>query len=68
HVVKQEEMASASGTYAALQSLCALVASSLAGALWMACGPTVTFCITAAMALVVMGYLMAVVRGPAIVR
>lgn len=64
HVVPQEEMASAAGAYAGLQSLCALVASSLAGALWMAFGAAVTFAGSAAMVLVVMGYLGLLVRAP----
>ena len=63
-LVPKEQMASAAGTYAGLQSLCALVASSLAGALWMAFGPAVTFGVTAAMALVVVVYLGLGAGGP----
>jgi MFS family permease len=65
HVVKPEEMASASGTYAGLQSLCALGASSLAGALWFAFGPAVTFTVTAVMALATALYMGLVVPPPA---
>ncbi len=63
-LVPKEQMASAAGTYAGLQSLCALAASSLAGALWMAFGAAVTFAVTAVMALAVMGYLLAVTGEP----
>ena len=64
HVVKKEEMASAAGTYAGLQSICALGASSLAGALWVAFGPAVTFAATAVMALAVMGWLLGATDAP----
>lgn len=64
HVVRKEEMASASGTYAGLQSICALGASSLSGALWFAFGPAVTFSVTAAMALLVMAYLLTAAPAP----
>lgn len=66
HVVRKEEMASASGSYAGLQSLCALGASSLAGALWFAFGPAVTFTLTGLVALGVLLYLaLALQTGPA---
>lgn len=63
-LVPKEQMASAAGAYAGLQSLCALVASSLAGALWMAFGAAVTFAGSAVMALVVLGYMVLLVRAP----
>lgn len=52
-----QDTATAIGTYAGFQSICALLASSLAGVLWFAFGPAVTFVLTGAMALVVTGYL-----------
>jgi hypothetical protein len=50
------------GTYAGFQSLCALFASAFAGWLWYAFGPAVTFVVTGAVAVGVLGYLLVVMR------
>ncbi|HER62369.1 MAG TPA: MFS transporter, partial [Desulfobacteraceae bacterium] len=52
--------ATAIGTYTALQSICTLIASSLAGFIWLYFGAEVTFAISAAITLLVAGYLMSV--------
>ena len=57
NIVNRKETATAIGTYTGLQSLCALVASSLTGFLWIAAGPFVTFIITALVTLLVIIYL-----------
>ncbi len=57
NMVPKNETATAIGTYAGFQSLCALVASSLCGLLWFNFGATVTFTITAAVTMLVFIYL-----------
>ncbi|MBL0128840.1 MAG: MFS transporter [Flavobacteriales bacterium] len=57
NVVPRSETATAIGTYAGFNSICALVASSFAGLLWYTFGPEVTFAVTACSTLVVMVYL-----------
>ncbi|GAB4116195.1 MAG: MFS transporter [Sandaracinaceae bacterium] len=64
NVVPASETASAIGTFAGFQSLCALGASSLAGALWHGFGATVTFVVTAVATLVVLAYVAVLVPGP----
>lgn len=55
-VIDKRETATALGTFAGLGSLCALVASSLAGWLWYRFGPGVTFGVSAGAALAVIGW------------
>lgn len=57
NVVDKKETASAIGTYAGFQSICALIASSLCGLLWFNFGSMVTFLITAAITIFVIFYL-----------
>jgi MFS family permease len=57
NIVDRNETASAIGTYTGLQSICALIASSLTGLLWITLGANVTFIITAAFTLLVILYL-----------
>ncbi|MBL8003098.1 MAG: MFS transporter [Flavobacteriales bacterium] len=61
-VTDSKDTATAIGTFAGFQSICALVASSVAGLLWFAFGPTVTFAVTGAAALVVIAYLLRYTR------
>jgi hypothetical protein len=60
-IVPRTETASAIGTYAGFQSICALGASSFAGLLWYSFGPAVTFVVTAVVAVLVAVYVLAVV-------
>jgi MFS family permease len=57
NLVNKNETATAIGTYSGLQSICALLASSLTGFLWFTLGSVATFTITACVALVVIVYL-----------
>lgn len=63
-IVPRTETATAIGTYAGLQSLCALVASTFAGWLWFAFGPEVTFVATGMVALITAVYLVLFVPRP----
>ncbi|MFN0014943.1 MAG: MFS transporter [Saprospiraceae bacterium] len=62
NVSERQDTATAIGTYTAFQSLCALVASSLTGAVWYWAGPGAAFGVSAAVAVGVGGYLMWVGR------
>ena len=55
--------ATAIGTFAGFQSICALLASSLAGVLWFAFGPVATFAVTGGMAVIVLLYMSAATLG-----
>ena len=57
NIVDKKETATAIGTYTGLQSICALMASSLTGFLWFSFGSIVTFTITACVTLLVIIYL-----------
>ena len=56
NIVSKNETATALGTYSGLQSICALLASSLTGFLWFSFGAVTTFTITAISALLVVVY------------
>ena len=62
NLVDKTETATAIGTYAGLQSIAALIASSLAGLLWFNYGATVTFLVTAGISLGVVLYFAALLR------
>jgi hypothetical protein len=62
--VPRTETATAIGTYAGFQSICALGASSFAGLLWYGFGPAVTFLVTAVVAVLVMGFVALMVPAP----
>lgn len=57
NIVSKNETATAIGTYTGLQSICALLASSLTGFLWFRFGSVTTFSITACVTLFVILYL-----------
>ena len=57
NLVDKTETATAIGTFAGLQSMAALIASSLAGLLWYNFGAMATFLITAGITLLVVLYL-----------
>ncbi len=57
NLVNKTETATAIGTYAGLQSIATLIASSLAGLLWYNFGAMVTFLVTAGITLLVVAYL-----------
>jgi len=57
NISDKAETATAIGTYTALQSICILIASSLAGLIWLKFGAAATFALSAAVTLLVAGYL-----------
>ena len=57
---QKEESATAVGTYAALQSICTLIASASAGWVWYSLGATALFVITGAAAFVLVIYFLVV--------
>ncbi|MEQ1746516.1 MAG: MFS transporter [Saprospiraceae bacterium] len=59
NVCEHQDTATAIGTYTAFQSLCALLASSLTGAVWYWAGPVAAFGASAVAAVGVGGYLVA---------
>ncbi|MFZ1616665.1 MAG: MFS transporter [Flavobacteriales bacterium] len=66
NVVRREDSATAIGFQAGMQSLCALVASSLTGVLWYAFGGPVAFMATAIATLVVLAWFIFAVPTPAL--
>ena len=57
NISDKADTATAIGTYAGFQSICALIASSLCGLLWFNFGAMITFLITAAISIFVIFYL-----------
>lgn len=56
NISNKKEVATAIGTYAGLQSICTMLASSLTGVLWYSFGASTAFVITAVVTLFVIGY------------
>lgn len=65
NVTRREDSATAIGFLAGLQSLCALVASSLTGLLWFAFGARYAFLATAIVTVMVVAYVAVVIPAPA---
>jgi len=65
NLAPREELATAIGTFTAFQSLAALLASSIAGAIWLGFGAQGALLVTAAGALAVLGYMALRVESPA---
>jgi MFS family permease len=63
NAVSKSETATAIGTYSGLQSLCTLLASSLAGLIWYHYGPTATFVLTGAATVSCLGYFLVMKVG-----
>jgi len=57
NISNPEDTATAIGTYSAFQSICTMVASSLAGIIWYTIGAQALFIMSGLMTLVVMVYL-----------
>ena len=57
NITDKKDTATAIGTFSALQSICTMVASTLAGLIWYSVGAKYLFILSGAMALVVMVYL-----------
>ena len=60
NLVPKNETASAIGTYSGLQSICSLIASSLAGIIWYKFGATAMFISSSIITLIAVGYLGAI--------
>ena len=60
NIAPRHETATAIGTYAALQSLCALLASTVTGYLWYQFGATTAFLTTAVVTVVALVYLLSI--------
>lgn len=57
NITDQKDTATAIGTYAGFQSICAMIASSFAGLIWFYYGAEVTFLVTAVLGIFVIIYL-----------
>jgi MFS family permease len=57
NIADKKDTATAIGTYTGLQSIAALLASSVAGMIWFRFGATATFLVSAAGALAAMGFI-----------
>ena len=64
NIVEKRNTATAIGTFAGLQSLCAMVASSLTGLIWFEFNATAAFIITAIVTLLVIVYLLTIPKPP----
>jgi len=64
NIVNRKDTATAIGTYSAFQSLCSLLASSLAGLIWFQFGAAATFIITASATLLIIAYFIFMVPPP----
>ncbi|GIV32487.1 MAG: MFS transporter [Chitinophagales bacterium] len=64
NLVPSDETATALGTFAAFQSICALIASSLTGLLWMCFGAATAFLTTSSAAVVSLLYLAMKMQNP----
>jgi MFS family permease len=60
NISDKADTATAIGTFTAFQSICTLIASAMAGLIWMKGGPMATFLLSAAVTLAVAGYLLSV--------
>ncbi|NUQ24282.1 MAG: MFS transporter [Saprospiraceae bacterium] len=58
NICEKKDTATAIGTYTAFQSICALLASSLAGLIWYSVGPAAIFGLSAVVAVLVAGYVL----------
>jgi len=56
NIIDKKDTATAIGTYAGFQSICTLLASSLAGLIWFRFGASATFLVTGFFTVLIMGY------------
>jgi MFS family permease len=64
NITDKKDTAAAIGTFAGLQSICTMIASSLTGLIWFSFGATAAFMLTAAIALLVVIYILTSVSSP----
>jgi MFS family permease len=66
NITDKKDTATAIGTYSGFQSICTMVASSLAGYIWFAFGAPAAFLLSAVAAVIVLLYFILFVKQPAI--
>ncbi len=64
NITDKKDTATAIGTFSGLQSICAMMASSMAGFLWFQFGSTTTFVATAVVALITAAYIFTSIPQP----
>lgn len=64
NITDKKDTATAIGTFSGLQSICAMMASSMAGFLWFQFGSTTTFLATAVVALITAAYIFTSIPQP----
>ena len=64
NVVNRKDTATAIGTYSAFQSICTMIASTLAGLIWFEFGAAFTFIITAIATLLIIFYFIIMIPHP----
>ncbi len=57
NICEEKDTATAIGTYAGMQSICAMLASTICGVIWMMYGPATTFIVTGIITLIVVIYI-----------
>ena len=62
NITLKNDVATAIGTFSGLQSICTMIASSLAGLIWLLFGATTALIMTAIVTLMVTGYILTVPR------
>lgn len=68
NITDKKDTATAIGTYTGFQSICAMLASTLAGLLWFRFGAPVTFLVTGVITLIVIVYFIIVVKSPETIK
>jgi MFS family permease len=63
NIVRKEETATAIGTYTGFQSICAMLASTIAGLIWLKAGASTMFLITALLTVLLVVYLGIFIRA-----
>jgi MFS family permease len=64
NITSPKDTATAIGTYSGFQSICAMLASSMAGLIWYQFGSGATFLVTGVATLAIIFYFLAVVKSP----
>ncbi len=62
NITNKKDTATAIGTYAGFQSICTMLASSLAGLLWFQFGDAATFIVTGSVSVIVIFYFLMVIK------
>ena len=68
NITDKKDTATAIGTFSGLQSICAMIASSMAGIIWFKFGGTITFLITAIATIFVVFYILTIPKPIAFIK